>query len=143
MPRRVTAAATLQRLVGLRERLAADNQQRPARGRQRVDRRLHAGGRRSRRGDLAHRGRRRVVAAGEHARGVPVQVEAQQWVGERPALAGSLGVPLPDARLAVAGRSVRGEEGAASILGIKPTTLEARMARLGLHRPKRASSNPS
>ena len=41
------------------------------------------------------------------------------------------------------GWRVRGEEGAASILGIKPTTLEARMARLGLHRPKRASSNPS
>ncbi len=38
---------------------------------------------------------------------------------------------------------VRGEEGAASILGIKPTTLEARMARLGLYRPRRASSSSS
>jgi transcriptional regulator with GAF, ATPase, and Fis domain len=35
------------------------------------------------------------------------------------------------------GWRVRGDQGAAEILGIKPTTLESRMARLGIRRPKR------
>ena len=30
---------------------------------------------------------------------------------------------------------VRGDKGAAEILGLKPTTLEARMAKLGIKRP--------
>jgi len=30
---------------------------------------------------------------------------------------------------------IRGKRGAAEILGVKPTTLEARMAKLGIHRP--------
>ena len=32
---------------------------------------------------------------------------------------------------------IRGPHGAAQALGLKPTTLEARMVRLGLHRPAR------
>ena len=36
------------------------------------------------------------------------------------------------------GWRIRGSAGAASLLGLKPTTLEARMAKLGLTRPKRA-----
>jgi len=36
------------------------------------------------------------------------------------------------------GWRIRGAAGAASLLGLKPTTLEARMAKLGLARPKRA-----
>jgi formate hydrogenlyase transcriptional activator len=36
------------------------------------------------------------------------------------------------------GWRIRGGAGAASLLGLKPTTLEARMAKLGLTRPKRA-----
>jgi len=36
------------------------------------------------------------------------------------------------------GWRIRGGAGAASLLGLKPTTLEARMAKLGLARPKRA-----
>jgi formate hydrogenlyase transcriptional activator len=36
------------------------------------------------------------------------------------------------------GWRIRGAAGAASLLGLKPTTLEARMAKLGLTRPKRA-----
>jgi PAS domain S-box-containing protein len=36
------------------------------------------------------------------------------------------------------GWRIRGAAGAASLLGLKPTTLEARMAKLGLSRPKRA-----
>jgi transcriptional regulator with GAF, ATPase, and Fis domain len=31
---------------------------------------------------------------------------------------------------------IRGKEGAANILGIKPTTLEARMKKLGINRPQ-------
>ena len=37
------------------------------------------------------------------------------------------------------GWRVRGEQGAASLLGLKPTTLEARMLKLGIHRPGRPS----
>jgi transcriptional regulator with GAF, ATPase, and Fis domain len=36
-----------------------------------------------------------------------------------------------------AGWRIRGAAGAAALLGLKPTTLEARMAKLGLARPKR------
>jgi PAS domain S-box-containing protein len=36
------------------------------------------------------------------------------------------------------GWRIRGANGAAQVLGLKPTTLEARMLRLGLHRPKSA-----
>ena len=36
------------------------------------------------------------------------------------------------------GWRIRGVAGAASLLGLKPTTLEARMAKLGLTRPKHA-----
>jgi PAS domain S-box-containing protein len=36
------------------------------------------------------------------------------------------------------GWRIRGANGAAEVLGLKPTTLEARMVRLGLHRPKSA-----
>jgi transcriptional regulator with GAF, ATPase, and Fis domain len=35
------------------------------------------------------------------------------------------------------GWRIRGSAGAASLLGLKPTTLEARMAKLGILRPKR------
>jgi len=38
--------------------------------------------------------------------------------------------------LGSAGWRIRGAAGAASLLGLKPTTLEARMAKLGLTRPK-------
>lgn len=41
------------------------------------------------------------------------------------------------------GWRVRGDEGAARVLGIKPTTLEARMAKLGLRRPALRSANMS
>ena len=34
------------------------------------------------------------------------------------------------------GWQVRGEHGAAAILGLKPTTLESRMQKLGIQRPK-------
>jgi formate hydrogenlyase transcriptional activator len=34
---------------------------------------------------------------------------------------------------------IRGEGGAAELLGLKPTTLETRMSRLGIHRPQRPS----
>ena len=34
------------------------------------------------------------------------------------------------------GWRIRGAAGAATLLGLKPTTLEARMAKLGLTRPK-------
>jgi transcriptional regulator with GAF, ATPase, and Fis domain len=37
------------------------------------------------------------------------------------------------------GWRIRGDGGAAELLGVKPTTLESRMARLGIKRPKRAS----
>ena len=37
------------------------------------------------------------------------------------------------------GWRIRGPGGAAEILGVKPTTLEARMAKLGIRRPKRSS----
>ena len=33
------------------------------------------------------------------------------------------------------GWRIRGTGGAADVLGLKPTTLEARMAKLGIHRP--------
>jgi transcriptional regulator with GAF, ATPase, and Fis domain len=36
-----------------------------------------------------------------------------------------------------AGWRVRGENGAAALLGLPPTTLDARMAKLGIHRPPR------
>ncbi len=39
------------------------------------------------------------------------------------------------------GWRIRGAAGAASLLGLKPTTLEARMAKLGLARPKRADNH--
>ena len=35
------------------------------------------------------------------------------------------------------GWRVRGKEGAAEILGLKRTTLESRMAKLGIHRPEK------
>ena len=35
-----------------------------------------------------------------------------------------------------AGWRIRGAAGAATVLGLKPTTLEARMAKLGIVRPK-------
>jgi len=35
-----------------------------------------------------------------------------------------------------AGWRIRGKNAAADVLGLKPTTLEARMAKLGIHRPK-------
>jgi len=38
--------------------------------------------------------------------------------------------------LDTAGWRIRGSSGAAALLGLKPTTLEARMAKLGLTRPK-------
>jgi formate hydrogenlyase transcriptional activator len=41
------------------------------------------------------------------------------------------------------GWKVSGKHGAAAILGLKPTTLEARMARLGIKRPKRQRSQNS
>jgi hypothetical protein len=34
---------------------------------------------------------------------------------------------------------VRGKNGAAEILGLKPTTLESRMAKLGIQRPGNSS----
>ena len=37
-----------------------------------------------------------------------------------------------------AGWRIRGASGAAHVLGLKPTTLEARMAKLGIIRPKHA-----
>ena len=37
--------------------------------------------------------------------------------------------------LEMTGWRVRGKNGAAEILGVKPTTLESRMAKLGIHRP--------
>ena len=40
-----------------------------------------------------------------------------------------------------AGWRIRGAGGAAQRLGLKPTTLETRMARLGLTRPQRAPSS--
>lgn len=40
------------------------------------------------------------------------------------------------------GWRIRGAGGAAEVLGIKPTTLEARMAKLGIKRPKRNSNIP-
>ncbi|MCR4415650.1 MAG: Fis family transcriptional regulator, partial [Thermoguttaceae bacterium] len=40
------------------------------------------------------------------------------------------------------GWRIRGADGAAAILGIKPTTLEARMAKLGIARPRRDSKMP-
>lgn len=44
--------------------------------------------------------------------------------------------------LAETGWRIRGKHGAAEVLGIKPTTLEARMARFGIRRPNDNSSNP-
>ncbi len=41
------------------------------------------------------------------------------------------------------GWRVRGDQGAACVLGIKPTTLEARMVRLGLRRPPRSAPDMS
>jgi formate hydrogenlyase transcriptional activator len=38
--------------------------------------------------------------------------------------------------LEIAGWRIRGATGAANLLGLKPTTLEGRMAKLGLVRPK-------
>jgi hypothetical protein len=43
--------------------------------------------------------------------------------------------------LELTGWRVRGREGAARILGIKPTTLEARMKKLGIQRPSRQAAN--
>jgi transcriptional regulator with GAF, ATPase, and Fis domain len=40
--------------------------------------------------------------------------------------------------LEMTGWRIRGKRGAAQILGLKPTTLETRMAKLGIHRPTRA-----
>ncbi len=40
------------------------------------------------------------------------------------------------------GWRIRGDGGAAEVLGIKPTTLEARMAKFGIKRPKRNSNIP-
>jgi transcriptional regulator with GAF, ATPase, and Fis domain len=37
--------------------------------------------------------------------------------------------------LASTGWRIRGKGAAADVLGLKPTTLEARMAKLGIHRP--------
>ena len=47
---------------------------------------------------------------------------------------GSISAPFSRAR----GWRIRGAGGAADQLGLKPTTLETRMARLGLVRPKHA-----
>ncbi len=41
--------------------------------------------------------------------------------------------------LSQAGWRVRGKKGAAELLGMKPTTLESRMAKLGIKRPGKAS----
>lgn len=40
------------------------------------------------------------------------------------------------------GWRIRGVGGAAEVLGVKPTTLESRMAKLGITRPKQGSKNP-
>jgi transcriptional regulator with GAF, ATPase, and Fis domain len=40
--------------------------------------------------------------------------------------------------LEIVGWRIRGAAGAAQLLGLKPTTLEGRMAKLGLVRPKHA-----
>jgi transcriptional regulator with GAF, ATPase, and Fis domain len=39
--------------------------------------------------------------------------------------------------LEMTGWRIRGRNGAAEMLGVKPTTLETRMAKLGIHRPTR------
>lgn len=44
--------------------------------------------------------------------------------------------------LSETGWRIRGPHGAADILGVKPTTLEARMAKLGIMRDKRSSNTP-
>ncbi len=85
------------RLRRNRERLAADDNQRPLGPRQGGRCGLHAGsgGRRRRHG--AHCRRRRVGAASEHFFHMPREIEAQQPVRDRRALAGGVGVPLADA----------------------------------------------
>ena len=42
--------------------------------------------------------------------------------------------------LEITGWRIRGKNGAAEMLGLKPTTLETRMTKLGIHRP---ADNPT
>jgi formate hydrogenlyase transcriptional activator len=80
------------------------------------------------------------------ASGTSLSVALPQSAPERPAaaLAPSVGLDLHDVErehilrvLEAANWKIRGVNGAAEALGLKPTTLEARIARLGIRRPRR------
>ena len=52
------------------------------------------------------------------------------------ALPGRCGRPHPLAALEQTGWRIRGPDGAAALLGLKPTTIEPRIKKLGLQRPR-------
>ena len=70
-------------------------------------------------------------------------LELGDWLRKTGALGGSLSIDTLDEHerkhildiMKITGWKVRGGDGAAAILDIKPTTLEARMAKLGIQRP--------
>ncbi len=78
-------------------------------------------------------------------------LELGEWLRKPEALAGAAPPPTLDEVqrrhilevLELTGWQVSGEDGAAKLLGLKPTTLEARMQKLGITRPTARRPNMS
>ena len=78
---------------------------------------------------------RAVILSDSSTLRVPVTPPASPGGAGRPTLAGAERAQIV-AALEQTGWHIRGPAGAAALLGLKPTTLESRIKKLGLQRPR-------